>query len=197
MFFLKPQKIKIYILLGHPDKDTYCGAIADHYEKGAKLAGHEVVRSNIGDLKFDPILHKGYKVIQELEPDLKKVQENFKWADHIVIIYPNWFISLPALLKGLFDRMWLPGFAYHFHPHSLRWHKLLKGKTARVIITMDGYPILERIFMGDYTNEISKGILGFAGISVNVSKIGPLKIYSDVKKKDILEHIKVWGEKAK
>lgn len=179
------KKKKIFILLGHPNKGTTNSLFADAYEHGARDAGHEVRRINLADLHFDPVLHKGYQVIQELEPDLKTVQEAFKWAEHIVIFYPSWWSTMPALLKGMFDRMWLPYFAFHFHPNGYGWTKLLKHKSARVVVTSDSHPLLARILFGDTTNEIKKGILWFAGISpIKIHKIGPLRGASDERKKN-------------
>lgn len=170
-------KKKILILLGHTDWDSMCGYLATRYEESAKEAGHEVRRVNIGDLEFDPILHNGYKTIQALEPDLIKLQEDFNWANHIVVSYPNWWSTMPAKLKGLFDRFLLPGFAFRMNKGSLlgTWNGLLKGKTARVIITMDQHPFLTWILIGDYSNEIRRGILWFCGVwPVRITSIGPI-----------------------
>ncbi|MEK7079794.1 MAG: NAD(P)H-dependent oxidoreductase, partial [Patescibacteria group bacterium] len=92
---------KIFILLGHPDSgpEPLSRQLADVYEAAAREAGHEVHRMNIFDLSFDPILHKGYRAIQELEPDLKKVQEEISWSEHFVLVYPNWWGSMPGQLK--------------------------------------------------------------------------------------------------
>lgn len=164
---------KIFILMGNPDAEQTLGAeFADAYAKEAAAAGHDVRRTNIGDLRFDPILHKGYKEIQQLEPDLTKVQEDMKWADHFVLIYPLWWAGMPALLKGLWDRLFLPGFAFHFHKDGLGWDKLLKGKTARVIITSKNWPLLERVLFGDFTNEVSRALLSFAGYKVKLTEVG-------------------------
>lgn len=167
---------KIFILLGHPDKDTFNGTLANEYQRGAETAGHEVCRMNLGDLKFDPILHFGYKKMQELEPDLRAFQDNVRWCDHFVVFYPSWWSTMPALLKGLIDRVWLPGFAFKFSPSGHMWQKLLKGRSASMIITSDTAPLLQRIIFGDTTNELRKGILWFAGFSpIRVYKFGYLK----------------------
>ena len=166
---------KVFILLGHPDTDSMCREFADAYGEGARESGCEVRRTNLGDMVFDPILHKGYRVIQELEPDLKKFQEDIRWCDHLVIIYPSWWSTMPALLKGLFDRAWLPGFAYKFLPSGLIWTKLLKGRTATVFVTSDALPILARFIFGDNVNEIRDGILWFAGFKTKIKKCGPMR----------------------
>jgi len=165
---------KILIFLGNPTKDSYSGRLADAYEEGARGAGFEVERINIEDLRFDPVLHMGYKQIQELEPDLLMVQEKINWADHVVFIYPNWWCSMPAQMKGMFDRMWLPGFAFNFDKVTKKLVQRLKGKTARVIVVAGTHsPFMTWWRFGDYTNEIAHGILGFAGIKTKVSAFGP------------------------
>ena len=189
---------KIFVLVGHPDAETMSGALAAAYVEGAKSAGHEVRRTNIGDLAFDPILHKGYKVIQPLEPDLLKAQEDIKWADHIVVIYPNWWGTMPALLKGFFDRAFIPGFAFKFHKVDYGWDGFLRGKSGRVIITMDTNPIMARLLFGDFSNEIRRAILGFCGISpVRESVFGPIKKFTDSKKDAVRKKIYTLGIRAK
>jgi len=159
--------------MGHPDNDSLNSFLAGHYERGAKEEGHEVRRINIHDLNFDPTLHKGYKEIQELEPDLKKAQENIRWCNHFVVFFPVWWGGPPALLKGFFDRIILPGFAFQFSENGLGWKKLLKGRSARVVVTTGSIPIISRVMFGDFNNEIKRNILGFSGFSpVGVLTLG-------------------------
>src|SRR3989344_2642363 len=188
--FLQKKPKRILVLLGHSDSETFSGYLADRYEEGAREGGHEVRRVNVGDLKFDPILHKGYKTVQELEPDLMRVQDDFKWAEHIVIIYPIWWCAMPALLKGMFDQMFLPGFAFRFKKDSMlgrmgigTWNRLLSGRTARLNVSMNSWPFITRLVIGDYTNELSRGLLWFAGITpTSVTPIGPAEVMSTEKR---------------
>jgi NAD(P)H dehydrogenase (quinone) len=182
---------KILVFLGNPTTESYSGKLASSYEEGAREAGFEVERINIADLKFDPILHMGYKEIQQLEPDLLKMQEKINWADHIVIVYPNWWCTMPAVLKGMFDRMWLPGFAFNFDKQTKKLIQRLTGKTARIIIVAGTHsPFMTWWKFGDYTNEISHGILGFSGIKTRVSAYGPTEKVSP----DVLDH---WAQSVK
>jgi len=187
---------KILVLLGHPDSESLCREFCDSYANGAKSVGHEVRRVNLGDLNFDPILHKGYKVIQELEPDLKQLQEDIRWCEHLVIVYPSWWSTMPALLKGMFDRMWLPGFAYNFNKNGLGWKRLLKGRTGRVFVTSDSPPLVARMLFGDNTNEIQDGILWFSGIHTKMKKVGPMKKISPEKRTSWINKFETFGKKA-
>lgn len=187
----------ILVLLGHSDKDTFSGKVADAYEHAAREAGHTVERVNLGELSFDPILHKGYKEIQALEPDLVALQEKIKWADHVTVVYPNWWCTMPAILKGLFDRVWLPGFAFNFDKETKKLIQRLTGKTGRVIILAGTHsPFRTWWKFGDFTNEIQYGILEFAGIKTQVSAYGPCDRVDDACRLTWLDEIKALGEKG-
>jgi NAD(P)H dehydrogenase (quinone) len=178
-FFSARTPKKILIFIGHPDATaTLSSEFGLLYETAAKKAGHEVKKIHLAELRFDPILHKGYKEIQALEQDLKNVQEAIKWCDHFVVIYPNWWCTMPALLKGFFDRAWLPGFAFNMRKNkagkqTMGWYKRLKGKSSRVFVLSGTHPFLIWLAFGDYTNEIKNGILWFAGFRTRVTRFGP------------------------
>jgi len=178
------KRKKIFLLLGHPDKRGMCGRLADAYESGAKAGGHDIERLNIGEMKFDPVLHEGYRAVQELEPDLKKFQELVHWCDHFVIIYPVWWVNMPAILKGLFDRAWLPGSAFRYikmkNGHrTMFWHRLFRGKTARTILTSGSPPWLVRFMPGNVNAQLKWGLLWFAGFKVRSLWVGPAENTSD------------------
>ncbi len=178
-FFSDHAKKKIVILIGHPDAGaTLSKEIATVYKDAARANGHSVKVFQLGKMEFDPILHKGYKTIQKLEPDLLKLQKAITECDHFVLIYPNWWSTMPALLKGLFDRMWLPGFAFNYYKGGIRgyfnlWKRRMYGKTARVFVLSATQPIFIWILFGDYTNEIKRGILWFVGFKTTVTHWGP------------------------
>lgn len=196
------QNRKIFVLLGHPDKSGFCGEMADAYCESARSAGHTVERMNIGEMQFDPILHKGYRARQELEPDLVRFQQLVTDSDHFVIIYPVWWVGMPAILKGLFDRAWLPGSAFRYlktkeGKRTIFWERLFRGKTARTIIGSGTHPLLVRLLPGNVNAQLKWGILWFAGFRVSTTWFGPSENIPEGRKARWLRHVKVLGRAGK
>lgn len=157
---------KIFVFVGHPDNDSFSVALADAYVRGAKAAGHDVRLTRLADMKFDPILHKGYKVIQAYEPDLLTFQGDVKWCEHFVSIYPVWWSDMPALMKGLIDRVWMPGFAFNIRKGLIPgWYRRLKGRSARVIVTSDQHMFFLWLLFGGNINNWVRGVLRFSGFA--------------------------------
>ena len=188
---------RIVIICGHPDHETFTGTVLDTYERAAVEAGHTVTRFNLGQMKFDPILHKGYKEIQPLEPDLITLQTAILDCDHLVIGYPNWWTTMPALLKGLIDRFWLPGFAFNFNKETKKVEKHLTGRTAHVFVLSGSHsPFKTWWKFGDYTNEIQYGVLEFAGIKTRVTTYGPCERVNETCRGKWLKEVESLGKHA-
>ena len=190
---------KILIINGHPDKESLCFDLALSYKKGADLAGADCKLVNLIDLEFNPILTYGYRKISELEPDLVKMQQEILATDHLVLVYPNWWSTVPALLKGFIDRVFVPGFAFKYRKNSPFWDKLLKGKTARLIVTMDTpkwYYWLINKNAGH--NAMKIGVLEFCGIKpVKITAFAPIKSSDETKRKKWLNDVEALGQALK
>lgn len=168
---------KVLVVLGHPSSNSYCSALADAYADGARESGAEVETLRLGDLEFDPILHNGYQKVQTLEPDLVRAQELVTWAEHLVFVYPIWWGTMPALLKGFFDRVFLPGFAFKYRDGSQFWDKLLAGRSGRIIATLDAPSWYNWLVYSNASQKAMKrATLQFCGIKpVGVTTIGSIK----------------------
>jgi len=190
---------KILIINGHPNKESFNFGIAKAYREGALRSGSEVQGIVIADLDFNPNLQFGYQKRMELEPDLINAWEKIQWADHLVWIYPVWWGGLPAITKGFIDRIFLPGFAFKYRENSVWWDKLLKGKTARIITTLDQPGWYYRLFFGrPSVNQLRKSTLEFCGIGpVKITYVGIIKTSDEKQRQKWLEKIKLLGVKQK
>lgn len=189
------MKKKILIINGHPDGESYNAALGAAYRKGAEASGAEVREIAIRDLRFEPNLQFGYRQRTELEPDLRAAQEALQWADHIVWIYPVWWGSVPALMKGFLDRVLLPGFAFKKREGSLWWDRFLTGKSSRIICTMDQPPWYYRWVNGSPSHiAMRKHTLNFIGIkSVKITSIGPIRLSTDAFRDKWLQKVERLG----
>ncbi len=190
---------KILLINGHPDKESYNYALSEAYKAGAIESGAAFKQINIRELDFNPNLEFGYRKRTELEPDLLEAQKSIKWADHIVWVYPVWWGSVPAMMKGFLDRVLLPGFAFKKREGSVWWDKFLSGKTARIICTLDQPTWFYRWINGGPSHYAMKKLTcQFVGIKrVKITSIGPLRLSKDTFREKWLKKVERLGRMGK
>jgi putative NADPH-quinone reductase len=157
----------ILLILGHPSENSFCKALLDAYQKGAESAGAVCKTLFLSKLNFNVNLADGYKTGEAmlLEDDLAASQHLITWADHVVLVYPNWWGFMPAVTKGFIDRIFLPGFAFKHHSGKIFPEKLLKGKSMRLMVTMDTpkwwFYLIYRASQYQILKDIVFGYVGF------------------------------------
>jgi len=157
---------RILLIQGHPDasKPHFCHALEESYVRGATAAGHEIKRVNVGSLEFPILRSESEWNDGALPASLTEAQAAIKWAQHIVFVFPLWMGDMPALLKGFLEQVARPGFAFSREKNPML-HKELKGRSARVVVTM-GMPamVYRWFFFAHSIRSLERNILGFVGI---------------------------------
>lgn len=155
---------KVLVILGHPRSQSLCGALAAQYKAGAEAAGAEVQLLRVSDLDLDwaaPADAEGAGT----HPAVLTVQHSLRWADHIVLVYPNWWGGAPGGLRTMLERALMPGFAFKYHPKGIGWDRLLAGRTGELLVTMDTPPVFHKWLYGAAGDRImAKRTLDFCGI---------------------------------
>jgi putative NADPH-quinone reductase len=158
---------RIVVIQGHPSpQQTHLGhALADAYAEGAIAAGHEVRRIEVAQLEF-PLLRTADDWKSGALPEgLRDAQAAIGWANHLVLIFPLWTGTMPALLKGFLEQVARPGFAFRGRPDGRRPEPALTGKSARVVVTMGMPAFVFRWFYHSYgVRGLRRSILEFCGI---------------------------------
>lgn len=188
---------KILLINGHPNPESFNYGIAEAYKKGAERSGAEIKEIIISELNFNPNLKFGYQKRTELEPDLLEAWEKIKWAEHLVWVHPVWWGGFPAVMKGFIDRLFLPGFVFRYRENSIWWNKLLSGKTAFIITTLDQPGWYYRLTSGrPSVNQLKKSILQFCGVKpVKVKYIAFVRNSDEQKRRKWLAEIERLGER--
>jgi NAD(P)H dehydrogenase (quinone) len=189
----------IIIINGHPNPSSFNFALAESYKNGALASKANIEIITIANLKFDPNLAYGYQKRIDLEPDLVDAWEKIQKADHLVWIHPVWWGGLPAITKGFIDRLFLPGMAFQYRENSVLWDKLLKGKTAHIITTLDQPSWYYRLFYSKPSvNQLKKATLEFCGVKpVKVTYVGIIKTSDEKLREKWLQKIFRLGKELK
>jgi putative NADPH-quinone reductase len=166
---------KIAVIDGHPDPkpERFCHALAQAYADGAKASGYEVNVVALSTLEFALLQSATDWESGSVPLSLSEAQGTIGRADHLVFIYPLWLGGMPALLKGFLEQVFRPGFAIKSGARTMRLG-LLKGKSARIVITMGMPALVYRWYFGAHSlKSLERNILRFAGIGpIRESLIG-------------------------
>jgi putative NADPH-quinone reductase len=190
---------RIVIVQGHPDASHahFCHALADAYAEGASRSGHVLRRVEVAKLPF-PLLRSAEDFQHGNAPsEIASVQQDLNWASHIVIIYPLWLGSMPALLKGFLEQVFRPGFAFLPLTDGKRWQKKLGGKSCRIVVTMGMPALVYRWFFGAHSlRSLERNILRFCGIGpIRESIIGMVEGQASSREK-WLQRMRQYGQRG-
>ena len=191
---------RFLIIQGHPDSASrhFCHALADEYAKGAQDANHEARRIEVAQLDFTLLRTKEEFEKGEPAPAIRQAQEAIRWADHVVILYPLWLGSMPALLKAFLEQVLRPGFAFEYQRGGMP-KQLLKGTSARIVITMGMPSLIYRwIYFAHSLRSLKRNILASCGIApVRSTLIGNIEGMKDEQRMAWLDEIRGLGMLAK
>lgn len=191
---------RILIIHGHPDVGAphFGDALAEAYQRGATAAGHDVTEVRVAELDF-PLLRSFREWSDGPIPDtLVPVQEQVKAADDLVFIFPLWLGTLPARLKAFLEQLLRPGFAFAPSTRHGIGPRLLKGRSARVIITMGMPGPVYRWYFGAHGyRNFKRNILKFCGIGpVRGSFVGTVESGNPKSRRRWLARVERLGRKA-
>jgi putative NADPH-quinone reductase len=156
--------MKILLVVAHPRHDSLVFAAARAFAEAATANGHQIEWADLVAEGFDPVLHEPdepdwsdpKKIYSDaVRREMARVERN----DATVIVFPVWWWSLPAILKGWVDRVWNQGWAYGGanYPHARVWMIGIGGSGAEDYAKR-GYDVAMR-------TAIEVGILGYCGVA--------------------------------
>src|SRR4051794_15364333 len=187
--------MKVLVILGHPRRNSLCGALAAAYAEGARDGGAAVRTLDVGEMTFEPDVTGISPRDQPLEDSVRAAMAAIAWADHLVLVYPTWWGTMPAVLKAFLDRVLLPGFAFADRDDGEGWERLLTGKSAHLLTTMDTPPWVYRwIYKAPGANALGRATLGFCGVDpVRITLFGPVKESTPARRAHWLEQARREG----
>ena len=149
--------MRVLVIFAHPLGDSYAATLRDTVVAALEAGGHTVDLCNLYQEDFDPILSaqewRDYENTSENTRAVSRQVERLRQAEGIIFVFPSWWYGMPAILKGYFDRVWLPGVAFEFGPQAIR--PLLMSIRMFGVVTTTGAPEwFTRIYMGNPSRKV-------------------------------------------
>ena len=191
---------RICLIDAHPDasSERFCHALADAYEVGAKEAGHVVERINIADLDLAFLDSVGAFETPPPEPVLSERKKLLE-ADHVCLVFPLWLGSLPAKARAFMELAACGDFFLATSESATGWpKKMMKGKSARIIMTMGMPGFIYRWLMDSGSlKALERGLFGISGFKpIRHTILGGVEAASDEDRSNWLRKVNQLGQKA-
>lgn len=175
---------RILVVIGSPIAGSLTHALAHAYTESAETAGAEV---RVVDLARDTVPgHPSGRdelraprsdADRPLDPEVGAYVDDVRWADHLVFFYPQWWGTYPAAMKSFIDRVFVAGFAFRYRERGKLWDRLLTGRTARIVMTMDSPRAWNRlVYRNASETSLKNAILGYCGIkTVGIARFAEVR----------------------
>ena len=149
--------MRIRVIFAHPLDDSYAAALRDAVVETLQAGGHRVDLCDLYKESFDPVMAANERrVYRDTAANIEAVSghvERLRQAEGVMLVFPSWWYGMPAILKGYFDRVWLPGVAFEFGPHAIK--PLLGNIRLFGVVTTTGAPgWFTRLYMGNPSRKV-------------------------------------------
>jgi NAD(P)H dehydrogenase (quinone) len=158
--------LRVLVIYCHPVSNSFAAAAHATVLQALAKAGHEVTDVDLYAEGFDPVMSRqerlDYHSTTRNTRPVRKYDDQLAWTQAIVLIYPAWIHGMPAMLKGYFDRVWLPGAAFDIAPDGRVLADRLKNiKRIVVVTTYGGSWWTVRVLLGDPARKVvARGLRG-------------------------------------
>ena len=189
------------IVFNHPYGGSFCGAILAAVERGLKTGGHKCRVINLDQDDFDPVMRSkdllafvgagraGEDALDAIDDQVREYKEHLEWAEHLVMIFPVWWMTTPAMTKGFIDKVIFPAIAYDMKDGRLVSRLSLRKVT--VITTMNTpADIYREVFGNPLEGSLIKGTFRQIGIeNIEWTSLSEVKQVSRGQREAWLEEI--------
>lgn len=189
--------MKTLIIYAHPKHKGHCSAFLDETIKQLKEKNQDYELIDLYKIKYDPVLHPDEHYTsggRKVSKQNKEFQDKISKTNKIIFIYPVWWNSMPAILKGWFDRVFTNHFSFKYvnKPILSTINKgpvpegLLKGKKSVIFVTSGAKKWQADIFLRNrFKKIISVDILKFCGIKSKVFHLAACTSDCKLREKEI------------
>jgi NAD(P)H dehydrogenase (quinone) len=157
--------MRIHVVYAHPCRNSFAAAIHGRIVEGLSGQGHQVDDLDLYAERFEPVLTRTERDLYFNSAanlvSVKTYVERLRSAEALVLCFPTWWYGMPAILKGWFDRVWLPGVAFHSPAEGGPIKRGLTNIRRLAVVTTYNSPMW---FMRFYMRDPGKAVLmrGFA-----------------------------------